>query len=416
MTAHRETSRLTYGISFTDELIERAMSFEMTKAQADPETGMVGYLGDKPVGIAMVEDRERDGKKFVWVHFFYISPEFRGQGYGKQLLKYAEKFARKRGYSSYNLRTSTLNPAAIRFYVNNGFTYVHGEDKISGNGIAQQLYIKTVPELTTDDNIIDHYTPLSGGNFNEDFRFDMRDNFVEYFTTLHYIEKFLTPNARILEIGAASGRYSHHYAKRGYEVDAIELVPFNIEQFKAKTQPGERVTIREGNATNLSCFADNSYDITLLLGPMYHLFDESDKLKALSEALRVTKPGGIVFIAWATPDAIIFQYGFMRQPVGVLSLINKGLLDPVTFKAVSNPNEVFELHRKEDIDTLMSNFPNTERLHYVAADLLSHYIAPSLTALSDEVFDIYLRYHLSICERPDMVGVTNHVLDVVKKI
>jgi GNAT superfamily N-acetyltransferase len=151
MAAHRETSRLTYGTSFTDELIERAMGSEMTKAQADPETGLIGYLGDKPVGIAMVEDRERDGNKFIWVHFFYIAKEFRGQGYGKQLLKYAEKFARKRGYSSYCLRTSSLNPAAIRFYERNGFIYAEGEDKISGNGIAQQLYVKTMPELTADE-------------------------------------------------------------------------------------------------------------------------------------------------------------------------------------------------------------------------------------------------------------------------
>jgi GNAT superfamily N-acetyltransferase len=143
IAAHRETSRLIYGTSFTDELIERAMEFEMTKAQADPETGMIGYLGDKPVGIAMVEERERDGNKFIWVHFFYIAQEFRSQGYGKQLLKYAEKFARKRGYSSYCLRTSTLNPAAIGFYEHNGFTYVEGEDIISGNGIAQRLYVKT---------------------------------------------------------------------------------------------------------------------------------------------------------------------------------------------------------------------------------------------------------------------------------
>jgi ribosomal protein S18 acetylase RimI-like enzyme len=151
MAAHRETSRLIYGASFTDKRIEQAMDFEMAKAQADPETGMIGYLGDKPVGIAMVEDRERDGNKFIWVHFFYISPEFRDKGYGKQLLKYAEKFARKRGYSTYCLRTSTLNPAAIGFYEYNGFTYVEGADKITDDGIALNLYIKDVPELTADD-------------------------------------------------------------------------------------------------------------------------------------------------------------------------------------------------------------------------------------------------------------------------
>jgi GNAT superfamily N-acetyltransferase len=147
MAAHRETSRLTYGTSFTDERIERAMSFEMTKAETDPETGMIGFLGEKPVGIAMVEEREKDGNKFIWVHFFYIAKEFRGQGYGKQLLKYAEKFARKRSYSSYSLRTGTQNPAAIEFYEHNGFIYAEGEDKITDDGIALRLYFKKVLHL-----------------------------------------------------------------------------------------------------------------------------------------------------------------------------------------------------------------------------------------------------------------------------
>ena len=66
-----------------------------------------------------------------------------------------------------------------------------------------------------------------------------------------------------------------------------------IEIFKQNTIPGETITITQGNATDLSMFADDTYDITLLLGPMYHLFTTEDKLKALSEAIRVTKKNGI---------------------------------------------------------------------------------------------------------------------------
>ena len=66
---------------------------------------------------------------------------------------------------------------------------------------------------------------------------------VEYLTTMRYIEKYLRPGMRILEIGAATGRYSHALARQGYRVDAVELVEHNIEIFKQNTKPGENITI-----------------------------------------------------------------------------------------------------------------------------------------------------------------------------
>ena len=57
-------------------------------------------------------------------------------------------------------------------------------------------------------------------------------------------------------------------------------------------------SIRQENAKDLSCFADNTFDVTLLLGPMYHLFTVEDQKKALAEAIRVTKPGGVIFAAY----------------------------------------------------------------------------------------------------------------------
>ena len=77
---------------------------------------------------------------------------------------------------------------------------------------------------------------------------------------------------RILEIGAATGRYSHYFAQQGYWVNAVELLEQNIEIFKTKTLSGENLTVTQVNANDLLDFSDNTYDITLLLGPMCHLF------------------------------------------------------------------------------------------------------------------------------------------------
>ena len=80
-------------------------------------------------------------------------------------------------------------------------------------------------------------------NYDEESRLLSKHGQVEYLTTMRYIEKYLRPGMRILEVGAATGRYSHALAQMGYRVDAVELVQHNIDLFKENTKPGENVTI-----------------------------------------------------------------------------------------------------------------------------------------------------------------------------
>lgn len=248
--------------------------------------------------------------------------------------------------------------------------------------------------------------------YDEDARLRSRHGMVEFLTTMRYIERYLRPGMRILEIGAGTGRYSHTLARMGYAVDAVELVQHNIDIFREKTQPGEQVTIRQGNATDLRMLESETYDITLLLGPMYHLFTVAEQRKALSEAIRVTKTGGVVFAAYCGNEATMIQYCFQR---GMLREKRyQDLVDPVTFKATSDPTELFQLYRKEDIDALMADFPVT-RLHYVGTDMATNYMRSEVDAMDDDFFQLYLRYHYVICERPDLVGASHHLLDVFRR-
>ena len=262
---------------------------------------------------------------------------------------------------------------------------------------------------------MDAYTALTNyyDAHDEDGRLTTKYGRVEFLTTMHYVEKYIRSGMRILEIGAGTGRYSHFLVRQGYEVDAVELMKKNIETFKANTRPGEKIRIFEGSATELSFLGSEEYDLTLLLGPMYHLFTEEEKTRALSESIRVTKPGGVVFVAYCGADSAIYQAGFMRGRVK--QLIEDKMLDPVTFQAHSDPKDLFELHRKEEIDALTAKFSNVTRLHYVGADMLAHYMRDALDAMDEETFGLYMRYHLTVCERPDMVGVTNHILDILRK-
>ena len=261
--------------------------------------------------------------------------------------------------------------------------------------------------MNTNNYLKDYYE-----NYDENNRLLSKHGRVEFITTMKYVEKYLKQCDRILEIGAATGRYSHTLAQKGYQVDAVELLQHNIDIFKSNTLESEKVTITQGNAIDLSFIEDNTYDITLLLGPMYHLYSEEDKITALSEAIRVTKKGGVVFVAYCIGDAAVLSHGFLRGEI--FNLIEKCMIDTETFDTFSNPWDLFELCRKEDIDALRSNF-NVTQLHYVATDGITSFLRDTVDNMDDKMYEIYLQYHLAVCERQDMVGLSNHTLDIFRK-
>ncbi|UUC40623.1 class I SAM-dependent methyltransferase [Clostridioides difficile] len=263
--------------------------------------------------------------------------------------------------------------------------------------------------METKQYLIDFYN-----TYDEDSRLALKHGMVEFLTTMHYINKYIKSGDCVLEIGAATGRYSHTLARQGYDVDAVELVEHNIEVFRKNTQSNENISIIQGNAMDLSIFPDNKYDITLLLGPLYHLYNKEDKQQALHEAIRVTKPGGVVFAAYVISDGCLIDEGFHRGNINVSEYIEKGLIDPQTFAAKSEPKDLFELVRKENIDDLMSVF-NVTRLHYVASDGLALYMREAVDSMDDDAFALYLKYHLATCEREDLVGVTSHAIDIFRK-
>ena len=249
-------------------------------------------------------------------------------------------------------------------------------------------------------------------SFNEEERLLSRHGQVEYLTTMKYIHQYLEgmTNPEILEVGAGTGRYSVTLAKEGYRVTAVELIARNLEILRSKLDGTEPITAMQGNALDLSALPDHAYDMTMLLGPMYHLYTLEDKLQAMREAIRVTKPDGYILVAYCMNEAAVIGYGFVRNHAKEL---RKSLVTP-DWHCISEPKELFELVRTEDIDSLDAEFP-VERLGLVATDGASHYLRECIDAMDDEVFDLWLDYHFSVCERQDLVGASNHTLDILRK-
>ncbi len=235
---------------------------------------------------------------------------------------------------------------------------------------------------------------------------------VEYLTTRRYLDPLLTKDCKIAEIGAATGRYSVTLAKEGYDVTAVELVQHNLDILRSKLDGSENIKTYQGNALDLSMLADNAFDVTLLLGPMYHLYSEEEKIKALKEAVRITKTGGYILVAYCMNEATVIQYVFGCNKLKELMDFNM-LTDD--WKCVSEPKDLFEMVRTEDIERINSAV-SVQREKLVAADGASRYIREYLEEMDEETFEKWLSYHFATCERQDLIGATNHALDILRKV
>lgn len=255
------------------------------------------------------------------------------------------------------------------------------------------------------NNIINFYN-----SYDEEGRLKKKNRLPEYLTTMRYIERYLTPDSKIIEIGAGTGRYSIALADKGYDVTAVELVPHNIDIMKKKVKPEHTIKIYEGNACDLSFIDSDSYDIVLLLGPMYHLFNDADKHMAISEAIRVAKKGAVIYSAYCNNDTVMYKMFYKKR---ILGYLDKGLIDE-NYHAKSTHNEIFELYRKPDIDELMKNY-NVTRLHFVGVDMLSYLYNDKLNLLNKREFEEYLKFLETICEREDLTGFSQHMLDIFRK-
>ncbi len=235
---------------------------------------------------------------------------------------------------------------------------------------------------------------------------------VEYLTTMKYIHECLSQIAfpNVLEVGAGTGRYSIALAKEGYSVTAVELVSHNLDVLRSKLDGSEPITAIQGNALDLSVFRDKSFDLTMLLGPMYHLYTLEDKIQAMSEAVRVTKPGGYILVAYCMNEPTIIQYVFLSGHLHEVAKMNM-LTDDWHCK--SEPKEIFELVRTEDISLLNSLFP-LDRVNLIATDGAAHYLSSFIDEMDQDTFAKWMEYHFATCERQDLIGASNHTLDILK--
>lgn len=249
--------------------------------------------------------------------------------------------------------------------------------------------------------------------FNEEKRLNSRHGQVEFITSMKYIHEYLPTDRpkeeiRILDIGAGTGKYSVALAEEGYDVTAVELVKYNLGILKQKKSS---VKAMQGNALNLKKLSDETFDLTLLFGPMYHLFSYEDKLKALKEARRVTKTGGVILVAYCMNEYGVITYAFKERHIGECMEEHRLTED---FHTISKEENLYDYVRIEDIEQLTKDAGLT-RLQIISPDGPANYMRPFLNQLSEEEFQWFIQYHLATCERQDLIGAGAHTVDILKK-
>ena len=245
----------------------------------------------------------------------------------------------------------------------------------------------------------------------EENRLLTRHGKVEFAVAMKYIHDSLPTQDKhlfkIADIGAGTGRYSVALAKEGFDVTAVELVKHNLEILESKH---EHVKCWPGNALDLSFLPDETFDATILFGPLYHLHKEEEKLTALKEARRITKKGGKIFAAYLLNEYSILSYCFAQNRI--LELIKSGNVSE-DFHIVPKENELYDYVRLEDIDRL-NKMGGIKRIKIFSPDGPADFMRKELNSMTEETFKKFIEYQICNAERKDLLGAGSHIVDILE--
>lgn len=247
---------------------------------------------------------------------------------------------------------------------------------------------------------------------NEDSRLQRtRHGQLEYAVTMHYIHRFAVPDARVLEIGAGTGRYSIALAREGMNVTAVELVESNLAVLRENSRGIENLQSFQGDATDLSRFEDQSFDVALVLGPLYHLHETEDVRKAIDEAIRVTKKGGVILFAFLSVYGIMYANYFTGNwAVGQEENFTED------YRIKHFKEQLFTGYDIAEFEELFKGRP-VEWITTAGTDGIIESIEdrPDFM-IPDADFPAFVKWYLSISEKRELLGTTNHLLYICRKL
>lgn len=233
---------------------------------------------------------------------------------------------------------------------------------------------------------------------------------LEYATTMAYIHRYANPNSGVLEVGAGTGRYSIALAKEGMRVSAVELVEENLAVLRENSRGMDNIESFRGDAIDLGRFADNTFDVTLVLGPMYHIYEPKDVNSAIDEAIRVTKPGGVILFAFISVFGIMYANYFQ----GNWAAGQEENFD-ADYRIRHFKEQLFTGYDVTEFEQLFESKP-VEWITTAGTDGMVESIEDREDfRIPDEDFEAFAAWYLHFAEKRELLGATNHLLYICRK-
>lgn len=254
-------------------------------------------------------------------------------------------------------------------------------------------------------NIDDFYK-----NYDEDKRLE-RDNVhkCEYIISRYWIDRYLKKDIKILEIGAATGRYSIKLAEEGYDITSVELIKYNLDILNSKIKDNMKIKTYLGNAIDLSMLSDEKYDLVLCLGPLYHL-QKDDMKKCIYEALRVAKKGAILFFAYI-PSNFAFVKAINETPNYLEDYESEYNNN---FNIIDSKNQ-FVFIKPLEIEDIMKEC-GVEKINHVATNGISRLISDKVNSFNEKEFNIWIEYLKYSSDDSSQLGYGQNSLFIGRKV
>ena len=240
---------------------------------------------------------------------------------------------------------------------------------------------------------------------------------VEYAITCRYIDRYIKPGNKVLDIGGGPGRYSLYLAEKGCDVTLLELSDANVAFANEQAgKKGLQIKTVCGDACIADTLVSGQFDHILLMGPLYHLPDENDRIKAVNAALRFLKTNGTLFSAFISSYAAMWDF-LARVPQNILD--NKMdrfyslVTDDKDFSGIGFTSNHFIAPK--NVGVFMEQFP-LEKLHIVGCESILSLREQELTQEHSDVLQKWIDFAESLCEREEFLSMSHHLLHIGRKI
>ena len=266
------------------------------------------------------------------------------------------------------------------------------------------------------DDVTDIRNLYNAGWDVEDSRLERHQ--LEHDITWLYFDKYLPSHGRILEVGAATGRYTLELARRGYNILAVDLAKDLVAGAQERAFDaglGDRIEFRVGDARQLLDVPEGEFDAVLLMGPLYHLVMREDRLLALKRAFDCLVDGGIIFSAMLSRFGILGDLlkstpTWIEKTREVASLIEDGR------RTEDAPRGGFRGY----FATISEIIPLHEEVGFHTEVLAG--VEPAISAddesynrLEGQIRKLWLDFLFRVSSEPSMVTSSRHLLYVGRK-